>query len=94
MATLQWQFTASLDGYMAGPGGDMSWLTPYLGPNPVIDEVIQQTRALPLLSAFNCGITRLVDGSAARTAIGKEMSTPSASVSSRTLCRTGDPAGA
>jgi RibD C-terminal domain len=78
MATLQWQFTASLDGYMAGPGGDMSWLT----------------RALPLLSAFNCGITRLVDGSAARTAIGKEMSTPSASVSSRTLCRTGDPAGA
>ena len=46
MATLQWQFTASLDGYMAGPGGDMSWLTPYLGPNPVIDEVIQQTRAL------------------------------------------------
>ena len=36
MATLQWQFTASLDGYMAGPGGDMSWLKDFLEPDPAI----------------------------------------------------------
>ena len=46
MAKLQWQFTASLDGFMAGPGGDMSWLKDHLGPNPTIDEVMKQTGAL------------------------------------------------
>ena len=29
--------TMSLDGFMAGPGGDMQWLTKHLGPNPVAD---------------------------------------------------------
>jgi dihydrofolate reductase len=46
MAKLQWQFTMSLDGFMAGPGGDMSWMKDYLGPNPKVDEVMEQTGAL------------------------------------------------
>lgn len=29
----------SLDGFIAGPGGDMSWLVPYLGPNPEADDL-------------------------------------------------------
>ena len=28
----------SLDGFIAGPGGDMSWLTEHLGPIPKVDE--------------------------------------------------------
>lgn len=46
MAGLQWQFTMSLDGFIAGPGGDMSWLVPYLGPDPAVDRVIEETGAL------------------------------------------------
>jgi dihydrofolate reductase len=36
----------SLDGFIAGPGGDMSWLTEHLGPNPEVDEVIGEIGAL------------------------------------------------
>lgn len=46
MARLLYSATMSLDGFIAGPGGDMSWLTGYLGPNPAIDEVIGQIGAL------------------------------------------------
>jgi dihydrofolate reductase len=38
--------TMSLDGFMAGPGGDMQWLRPHLGPNPVAESVLEQTGAL------------------------------------------------
>src|SRR3569833_427506 len=38
--------TMSVDGFMAGPGGDMSWLTEYLGPNPMVGELIEQIGAL------------------------------------------------
>jgi dihydrofolate reductase len=38
--------TMSLDGFIAGPGGDMSWLTAYLGPNPTGDELVGQIGAL------------------------------------------------
>ena len=34
MAKLLYSATVSLDGFIAGPEGDMSWLTEYLGPNP------------------------------------------------------------
>jgi dihydrofolate reductase len=34
--------TMSLDGFIAGPDGDMSWLTPYLGPDPFVDDLITQ----------------------------------------------------
>ncbi|MER7168149.1 dihydrofolate reductase family protein [Micromonospora sp. NPDC000207] len=30
MSRLQYQCSMSLDGFIAGPGGDMSWATPYL----------------------------------------------------------------
>jgi dihydrofolate reductase len=38
--------TMSLDGFIAGPGGDMSWLTSYLGPNPTADGLVDQIGAL------------------------------------------------
>lgn len=46
MAKLLYSATMSLDGFIAGPGGDASWMTPYLGPNPAIDDVIGQIGAL------------------------------------------------
>jgi dihydrofolate reductase len=36
----------SLDGFITGPGGDMSWLTEYIGPNPMVDELIGDIGAL------------------------------------------------
>jgi dihydrofolate reductase len=36
----------SLDGFIAGPGGDMSWLTEHLGPNPLVQELIPQIGSL------------------------------------------------
>src|SRR5262245_24469327 len=36
----------SLDGFIAGPGGDVSWMADHLGPNPVVDELIAQTGAI------------------------------------------------
>jgi dihydrofolate reductase len=39
MAKLLYSFTMSLDGYIAGPDGDMSWLGEYLAtPNPVAQK--------------------------------------------------------
>jgi dihydrofolate reductase len=46
MGKLQWQCAMSLDGFIAGPGGDMSWLIEHLGPNPTVDEVIGKVGAL------------------------------------------------
>jgi dihydrofolate reductase len=46
MAKMLYSVTMSLDGFIAGPGGDMSWLTDYIGPNPTVDEVIGQIGAL------------------------------------------------
>jgi dihydrofolate reductase len=46
MGKVLYSATMSLDGFIAGPGGDMSWLTGYLGPNPAVDEVIGQIGAL------------------------------------------------
>jgi dihydrofolate reductase len=36
----------SLDGFIAGPGGDVSWMADHLGPNPVVDQLIAQTGAI------------------------------------------------
>lgn len=36
----------SLDGFIAGADGDMSWLAAYEGPNPAVDELISDTGAL------------------------------------------------
>jgi dihydrofolate reductase len=46
MGKLLYSATMSLDGFIAGPGGDMSWLTEHLGPNPLVDEVIGKIGAL------------------------------------------------
>jgi riboflavin biosynthesis pyrimidine reductase len=46
MAKFLYLATMSLDGFIAGPGGDMSWMADYLGPNPVVDELITQTGAI------------------------------------------------
>jgi dihydrofolate reductase len=46
MGKVLYSATMSLDGFIAGPGGDMSWLTPYIGPNPEVEELIGRIGAL------------------------------------------------
>ena len=46
MGKVLYSATMSLDGFIAGPGGDMSWLAGHLGPNPVVDALIDQVGAL------------------------------------------------
>lgn len=46
MSKLLYSVTMSLDGYIAGPGGDMSWMTEHLGPNPLVDDLVPQIGAL------------------------------------------------
>lgn len=46
MAKFLYSAAMSLDGFIAGPGGDMSWMSDYLGPNPVVDELITRTGAI------------------------------------------------
>jgi dihydrofolate reductase len=47
MATLLYSATMSLDGYIAGPGGDMSWLTPHLaGENRTADRLLANVGAI------------------------------------------------
>ena len=46
MSKLLYSVTMSLDGFIAGPGGDMSWLTELIGPNPEVDALIDDIGAL------------------------------------------------
>jgi dihydrofolate reductase len=47
MATVLYSATASLDGFIAGPGGDMSWLTEHLtGENPTADRLLDNVGAI------------------------------------------------
>jgi dihydrofolate reductase len=46
MAKLLYAFSCSIDGFIAGPGGDMSWLTPHLHPDPEVDALITRIGAL------------------------------------------------
>jgi dihydrofolate reductase len=46
MGKVLYSVTASLDGFIAGPGGDMSWMTEHIGPNPTVDELIPNIGAL------------------------------------------------
>ena len=46
MGKLLYSAAMSLDGFIAGPRGDMSWLTEHLGPDPTVDEVAGQVGAL------------------------------------------------
>jgi dihydrofolate reductase len=38
--------TMSLDGYIAGPRGDMQWLTRHLGPNPHAEDIFSKIGSL------------------------------------------------
>ena len=46
MAKFLYSAAMSLDGFIAGPGGDVSWMADHLGPNPVVDQLIAQTGAI------------------------------------------------
>lgn len=46
MARVLWHITMSMDGFIAGPGGDMSWMSGYAGPNPTVDEVLGKIGAV------------------------------------------------
>jgi dihydrofolate reductase len=46
MAKLLYSATMSLDGFITGSGGDMSWLNRYIGPNPEVDALIENIGAL------------------------------------------------
>lgn len=46
MARFVYSVTMSVDGFIAGPDGDMSWMVPYLGPNEAIDAFVAETRAV------------------------------------------------
>ncbi|MGW3349339.1 dihydrofolate reductase family protein [Nonomuraea rubra] len=46
MSRLLYSVTMSADGFIAGPGGDMSWLTAHLGPNPLADDLVGRIGAL------------------------------------------------
>jgi len=46
MAKMLYSVTMSLDGFIAGPGGDMSWLSDHLGPNPSIEKLVGEIGAL------------------------------------------------
>jgi riboflavin biosynthesis pyrimidine reductase len=53
--SLLYSATMSLDGFIAGPGGDQSWMTRYLGPNPLVDELIDDIGALLVGARTFCG---------------------------------------
>jgi dihydrofolate reductase len=46
MAKLLYSATMSLDGFIAGHGGDMSWAAEHFGPNPQVDKLIGNIGAL------------------------------------------------
>lgn len=46
MGKMLYAVSMSLDGFIAGPLGDMSWLTEYLGPDPAAEKLIDEIGAL------------------------------------------------
>ena len=46
MSKLLYSAAMSLDGFIAGAGGDMSWLNEHAGPNPIVRELIDSIGAL------------------------------------------------
>jgi dihydrofolate reductase len=47
MATVLYSVTMSLDGFIAGAGGDMSWLAEHIGgPNPVAERLVPRIGAI------------------------------------------------
>ncbi len=46
MAKLLYSAAMSLDGFITGPDGDMSWLGEFDGPNPLMDDLVPQIGAI------------------------------------------------
>ncbi|RLV55689.1 dihydrofolate reductase [Aeromicrobium phragmitis] len=46
MTTFLYSATMSVDGYIAGAAGDMSWLKPHLAPDPLVDELVPQVSVI------------------------------------------------
>lgn len=48
MTKFLYSATASTDGYIAGPGGDMTWLQQFMGadPDPILEPIIPRITAL------------------------------------------------
>ena len=46
MAKFLYSAAMSVDGFIAGRGGEMAWLAGFLDPNPVVDDLIAQTGAI------------------------------------------------
>jgi dihydrofolate reductase len=46
MSKLLYSATMSLDGLIAGPGGDVSWLVDYMPPNPGVDGIGERIGAM------------------------------------------------
>jgi dihydrofolate reductase len=46
VAELLYAATMSLDGFIAGPDGDMSWLTPFIGPDAEAEALVDEIGAL------------------------------------------------
>ncbi|SDC04202.1 Dihydrofolate reductase [Geodermatophilus telluris] len=90
MATLLYSATASLDGFIAGPGGDMSWLTPHLAaPNPTADRLLSRVGAL-LVGARTFGGDDPNRGTEQEGAFGGQWSGPVVLLTHRPAGRTAD----
>jgi dihydrofolate reductase len=46
MATVSWHVVMSLDGYIAAPGDDMSWVFDAWGPSATVEEIVGSTGAI------------------------------------------------
>jgi dihydrofolate reductase len=46
MSKLLYSASMSLDGFIAGPAGNASWMTEHLGPNATVDELVGDIGAL------------------------------------------------
>ncbi|OHV41586.1 MULTISPECIES: dihydrofolate reductase family protein [Pseudofrankia] len=46
MAKVLYSATMSLDGFIAGPGGDMSWLAEFLVEDPFIDDLVSRIKVI------------------------------------------------
>ena len=61
MSKVLWHISMSLDGFIAGPGDDMGWLSDYFGPNLTADEAVSQIGAL-LIGARTYRDAKTVEG--------------------------------
>ena len=67
--------TMSLDGFIAGPGGDMQWLRTYLGPDPDAEALVDRIGAL-LIGARTFGGDDPNAGTDSEGAFGGQWSGP------------------